>query len=334
MTNLGITIPVDGPRPEDAAGLAQLRAAGYTEFWSAETARWDAFTPLAYAAALSPEATFGTAIASVFARGPALLAMNASALADMAPGRFLLGIGTSSALMTEDWNAAAFDRPLARVRDTVRFLRAALAGERVDEQYETFAVRGFRLERAPDRAPPILVAALRPGLIRVAAQEADGIVLNWLSAADVRTVLNEVDSLPEVAARIFVCPSTNPDIVRAGARRLISTYGSVPTYAAFHRWLGRGPALEQTWAAWAAGDRKGATAAVPDEVVDALVVHGSPAECAAHLADYVAAGVTRPVVKMLALDPERDVFADALAVGVALSDRPRGGTAATNRQAG
>jgi probable F420-dependent oxidoreductase len=320
MTNLGITIPVDGPLPEDAARLAQLRAAGYREFWSAETARWDAFTPLAYAAALSPDATFGTAIASVFARGPALLAMNAAALADMAPGRFLLGIGTSSAVMTEDWNAAAFDRPLARVRDTVRFLRAALAGERVDEQYETFTVRGFRLEQAPRAAPPILVAALRPGMIRLAAEEADGLVLNWLSAADVHTVLGEVDALPEVAARIFVCPSTNADVVRAGARRLISTYSSVPTYARFHRWLGRGPALEPTWAAWAAGDRKAATAAVPDHVVDELIVHGTAAECAAHLAAYITAGVTRPVVKMLALDPERDLFADAVALGVALRE--------------
>jgi probable F420-dependent oxidoreductase len=318
MTNLGITIPLGGPLSGEAARLAQLRAAGYTEFWSAETARWDAFSPLAYAAAISPDATFGTAIASVFARGPALLAMNASALAEMAPGRFLLGIGTSSALMTEDWNAAAFDRPLARVRDTVRFLRSALAGDRVEEQYETFSVRGFRLEQPPRQPPPILVAALRPGLIRVAAQEADGIVLNWLSAADVRTVLGEVDSLPEVAARIFVCPSTNPDVVRAGARRLISTYSSVPTYTRFHRWLGRGPALEATWAAWAVGDRKAATAAVPDDVVDELIVHGTPAECAAHLARYVAAGVTRPVVKLLPLDPERDELADALALGVAL----------------
>jgi probable F420-dependent oxidoreductase len=318
MTNLGITIPLGGPPSEQATQLPQLRAAGYTEFWSAETARWDAFTPLAYAAAISPGAIFGTAIASVFARGPALLAMSASALAEMAPGRFLLGIGTSSAVMTEDWNAAAFDRPLARVRDTVRFLRTALAGDRVEEQYETFSVRGFRLEQAPQQAPPILVAALRPGLIRVAAEEADGIVLNWLSAADVRTVLGEVDSLTEVAARIFVCPSTNRDVVRAGARRLISTYTSVPTYARFHRWLGRGPALDPTWAAWAAGDRKAATAAVPDEVVDELIVHGTPAECAAHLARYVAAGVTRPIVKLLALDPDRDEFADAIALGTAM----------------
>jgi probable F420-dependent oxidoreductase len=320
MTGLGITIPVDGAGPEPADRLARLRAAGFTEFWTAETARWDAFTPLAHAAATSPDSVFGTAIASVFARGPAMLAMTASALADMAPGRFLLGIGTSSALMSEDWNAIAFDRPLARVRDTVRFLRAALAGDRVEEEYDTFTVRGFRLEQAPRQPPPILVAALRPGMIRLAAREADGVVLNWLSAADVRTVLGEVDSRPEVAARIFVCPSSNPEAVRDGARRLISTYSSVPTYSSFHRWLGRGPALEATWTAWAAGDRKGATAAVPDEVVDELIVHGTPEECAAHLARYVASGVTRPVVKMLALDPDRDLFADAVALGVAIAD--------------
>jgi probable F420-dependent oxidoreductase len=324
MTELGITIPLPGPLSGQPAQLAALVAAGYSGFWSAETAGWDAFTPLAVASLAAPTAHFGTAIASVFARGPGLLAMNAAAMAELAPGRFLLGIGTSSALMTEGWNATTFDRPLARVRDTVRFLRAALGGDRVDATFETFAIQGFRLEQPPLQSVPILVAALRPKMIQLAATEADGMVLNWLSAADVARVLGDSGGAGEVAARIFVCPSDDPATVRAGARRLISTYTSVPTYQAFHRWLGRGADLEPTWTAWAAGDRKGATAAVPANVVDDLIVHGSVADCAAHLQRYVDAGVTRPIVKMLPLDPARDVVADALALGAAVRDLANG----------
>lgn len=57
---------------------------------------------------------------------------------------------------------------------------------------------------------------------------------------------------------------------------LISTYLTVPAYAAFHDWLGRGAALARMHAAWAAGDRAGAAAAIPDDVVDALVLHATP----------------------------------------------------------
>ena len=81
----------------------------------------------------------------------------------------------------------------------------------------------------------------------------------------------------EVVARIFVCPSENAEVVRAGARYAIAAYMNVPVYAAFQEWLGRGEQLTGMWAAWKAGDRKAALEAIPDEVVDDLVVHGSPA---------------------------------------------------------
>lgn len=160
-------------------------------------------------------------------------------------------------------------------------------------------------------------------------------MLNWLSAADVDTVLRTARSAGEpgeVVARIFVCPSTETDLVRSAARRLIATYTCVPAYARFHRWLGRGELLSRTWAAGAARDRRAAAATVPDRVVDDLIVHGSTAECVRGLQRYVDASVTRPVVKLLPLDPARDPLADALALATALhastdsGDRGEGGT--------
>jgi len=85
--------------------------------------------------------------------------------AELAPGRFALG-GLVVGLIVERWNATPFVEPYKRVRDTVRFLRAALTGEKVDAEYETFTVRGFRLGRRLEQPPPIYVAALRPGMLR------------------------------------------------------------------------------------------------------------------------------------------------------------------------
>ena len=125
-----------------------------------------------------------------------------------APGRFALGIGTSSNVIVERWNGMTFDKPYQRVRDTIRFLRAALAGEKVTENYETFAVNGFRLGIPVPEQPPILVAALREGMLRLAGREGDGAIVNWLSADDVKTVAPHVGADKEIVARIFVLPST------------------------------------------------------------------------------------------------------------------------------
>lgn len=292
MARYGITVPFDVPLAEHRDWYQELERLGYQDIWSSEADGTDAFTPLALAAAWAPGLRLGTAIIPSFTRGPATLAQSVAALAEAAPGRFACGVGTSSDVIVQGWNGIAFERPYQRTRDVVRFLRVALAGERVDHQYETFTVRAFRLGRPPAQVPPILIAALRPGMLHLAGREGDGAIINWLSAEDVARVVPEVGEGKEIVARIFVCPSEDTAAVRAVGRRMIAAYLNVPVYAAFHQWLGRGPQLSAMWEAWRAKDRAGALKAIPDQVVDDLIVHGSPAECRAGIERYVDNGVT------------------------------------------
>ncbi|HLH47477.1 MAG TPA: LLM class F420-dependent oxidoreductase [Acidimicrobiales bacterium] len=298
----GMTVPLDGVSlAEHRPWLEELATLGYTDLWSSEADGTDAFTPLAVAAAWTPTLRLGTAIVPAYTRGPALLAQSVAALAEAAPGRFAFGIGTSSNVIVESWNGLTFDRPYQRTRDVIRFLRSALSGERVDAAFDTFGVRGFRLARPPSVVPPILVAALRPGMLHLAGREGDGAILNWLAADDVAKAVAEVGPGKEIVARIFVCPSSDAATVRAQARRLLAAYLNVPVYAAFHEWLGRGPALRPMWDAWGSGDRKAALAAIPDDVVDDLVLHGTPDQVRAKVAAYVANGVTTPVLAVVPL---------------------------------
>jgi probable F420-dependent oxidoreductase len=298
----GITVPFDGVSLlEHRSWYEELLRLGYTDVWSAETDGVDGFTPLAVAAAWTPGLRLGVAIIPAYTRGPALLAQSVAALEEVAPGRFTFGLGTSSDVIVGRWNGIPFDEPYRRARDTIAFLRMALAGEKVDREFETFTVRGFRLARPVKEPPPIFLAALRPGMLHLAAREADGVILNWLSADDVTTVRAELGRACPAAARIFVCPSEDTDTVRAIARRMIAAYLNVGVYAAFHRWLGRGAELEAMWSAWQAGDRKAALAAIPDETVDALVVHGSFDECRAKVGRYVRNGVGIPVMAVIPL---------------------------------
>ncbi|MFI9012357.1 LLM class F420-dependent oxidoreductase [Actinosynnema sp. NPDC053489] len=315
MRRWGITLPLTGVPVLDHRSLAaELADLGYTDVWSAETAGTDAFTPLALAAQWSDRVRLGTAITPVYTRGPATLAMTAATLAEVSGGRFVLGIGSSSPAIVERWNGVPFHEPFKRTRDTLRFLKAALAGEKVSEEYETFTVRGFKLERPPAQRVPVMLAALRPSMLRLAGREADGAITNWLAADDVPRVRAEMPG-GELAARIFVCPTEDAAAARALGRVLISTYLTVPAYAAFHDWLGRGEALRPMREAWASGDRRGAGALVPDEVVDALVVHGSVDECRAHVAKYAANGVDTPVIALLPTGADQLDLARALAPG-------------------
>jgi len=300
MPRWGITIPLRSQAlPAQRGIVSALPDLGYTDAWSSEVSGADAFTPLAVAAEWAPGLRLGTAVAGIYNRGPALLAMNGATLASLAPGRFVLGIGVSSPVVVTDWNCVPLDRPYQRARDTLRFLREALAGGKVSMAAETFTVRGFRLDPAPDPPPALALAALRPGMLALAAELADAAITNWLAPADVPAVRAVAGPDCELVARIFVCPTADAAAAREIGRRMIAAYLTVPAYAAFHDWLGRGDRLRAMHQAWAAGDRRGALAAIDDGLVDELVVHGPAEECRERVAEYQAQGLDTPVIAIV-----------------------------------
>ncbi len=306
-----MTVPLPGPLHTHRDRLAELADLGYTDIWSAEADGADAFTPLALAAAWEPRLRLGTAIVPAFTRAPACFAQCVATLADAAPGRFAIGIGSSSNVIVERWNGVPFEQPYKKVRDIVRFLRDSLGGEKVTKQYDTFEVQGFRLGIRPEQTPPILIAALREGMLKLAGREADGAIINWLAPEDVSTVVGVVNEAAggedrEIVARIFCCPSENTDAVRAGAKFAIAAYLNVPVYAEFHRWLGRGDVLQPMWDAWQAGDRKAALETIPDSLVDELIVHGSPEHCRRRIQQYFDNGVTTSSLAIMPLDRDLD----------------------------
>ena len=299
----GMTVPFDGmPLHAQKDRFQRLEALGYTDLWSAEAMGADGLTPLALGSVWAPTMRLGTAILPAFTRGPALMAQSAAGMASAAPGRFVLGIGSSSNVIVERWNGVPFVDPYRQTRDMVRFVKAALTGEKITEDYDSFSIKGFRLGLVPEQPVPVLVAALREGMLAMAGRESDGAIVNWLSADNVATVSAVVRAEnpdAEIVARIFVAPTTDTDAARATGKFAAAAYLNVPVYKAFHEWMGRGDALGEHWEQWEAGDRQGALEKIPDHIVDELIVHGSYDECRAHLQRYVDNGVTCPAVALM-----------------------------------
>ena len=182
---------------------------------------------------------------------------------------------------------------------------------------ETVSAQGFRMTRPPASPIPIYASALRPGMLRAAGETADGVIINWLSAEDSRraaAVAKEAASEAgrdpgsfETVARLMIGidpPSPETDTF---LRRHICAYLTVPVYRAFHVWLGRKDLLTPMWEAWDSGDRRGAVAAIPQQVIDDLIIHGSMEEIRAHVERYLDAGVDTAVLRLITheTDPAR-----------------------------
>ena len=312
-----LSVPLEGFTLAEHADIArEAERLGYTDAWSFEVDGTDCFSVLAVVGGAT-KMRVGTAIANVYTRGPATLAQSGAGIAEVAPGRFQFGIGSGSQPIVELWNGGKFRKPVTRVREVAEFLRPALAGERVVYKGETIHVDGFRLSRPVPERVPIHIAALRPGMLKLAGEIGDGCIINWLSADDVRQSVSVVRAAAsaagrnpdevEISARLMVNIDPPSPEIDTMMRRHINGYLNVPVYRAFHEWLGRGEALAPMWDAWANGDRKTAVAAIPENVVADLILHGTAEERNAHVRRYMDAGVDTAFFSLFSFDPDMNV---------------------------
>jgi probable F420-dependent oxidoreductase len=308
MQRWGLTVPFTGIGLADNAELyKRAEAAGYTDLWSGETNGPDGFSPLVLGAAWTEKIRLGTGVVGVMQRGRALLAQEAAALADASGGRFALGIGASSDRIIEGWNGMPFEKPLSKMSETIDFLRTALSGERADG--------GFKLERAPEERVPIIVAALRGKMLRLAVEKGDGAFTNFLPLEGLPKVAAQLEGAPEgfeLLCRFFCLPGQREQ-VEPLARFMFSSYITVPVYEAFYRWLGYGEKIDEMVEAWGAKDRQKAAAAAPWDLIEEMFIFGSPEEMRERLGAFVEGGITLPVITPITTPDKLGELIDALA---------------------
>jgi alkanesulfonate monooxygenase SsuD/methylene tetrahydromethanopterin reductase-like flavin-dependent oxidoreductase (luciferase family) len=210
--------------------------------------------------------------------------------------------------IVEHYNGIPFRKPYQYTRDTALFLREALSGAKITKDYECFSVKGFRLRREVPEPPPILLGALRPGMLELAGRVGDGAILNWVSPEDLPQIIPHVKKHGqdrEIAVRTVICPTDDVEKARAVARMWIAGYFQVEAYKQQQKWLGRGPQLEQMWKLWQEGDRGGSMQAIPDEVVDGFYFIGDPDKIKEDLRRFFDNGADTVIIASLetACDP-------------------------------
>ncbi len=310
---LGLTLGYapPGTNPAELVELAvEAEALGYDSAWTAEAWGTDAVTVLAFLAARTSTLKLGSGIMQIPARTPAMTAMTAVTLDLISGGRFLLGLGTSGPAVAEGWHGQEFGRPLARTREYVEIVRAALRREPLDHHGEYYDVprgdhRPLKLMARPVRAEiPVYLAAVGPKNVALAAEIADGWLPIWLSPERLQEVFGE--SLAgaregfDIAA--FSVPAVVTDDVEAGrdaVRPVLALYvGGMGTY--YNRLVGRyGYEAEAATIRelYLGGKQRDAAAAVPDALVDELCLVGPRERIADRLGAWRESGVTTLLVQ-------------------------------------
>lgn len=198
----------------------------------------DAMTVLALAAGETSEIELGTFVIPTYTRHPVAMAQQALATNAAAGGRFTLGIGLSHEVVIRDSWGLDFSRVVRHTREYLEVLQPLMRGEQVDVEGEMFQVHS-QLELPDCEAPPVIVAALGPQMLRVTGRLADGTAL-WLAGPKwiEEVVIPEMGAAardagrpdPRVIAGVPIAVTSDPDACRQRISRAFAMYNTLPSY--------------------------------------------------------------------------------------------------------
>jgi F420-dependent oxidoreductase-like protein len=293
--------------PEEQISLArQADRAGLDSVWVAEAWGQDAVSVLGHLSAVTERIGLGSGLMQIPGRTPAMTAMTAVTLDVLSGGRFRLGLGVSGPQVSEGWHGVPFSRPLARTREYVEIVRAALSRE-APLEYEG---REFRLPvdggsglgkplkllaRPVQERIPIYLGSMGPKAIEQTAQIADG----WLPSRFSAELAEPFKGTNvDIAPVVMVCLDQDIDRARDLARPWLAVYlGGMGAkgknfYVEAAERAGQGESAREVQRLWMEGDRAGAAAALTPELIDGSAICCRAGDLDEHLARYAQAGAT------------------------------------------
>lgn len=302
----------------ELATLAEC--AGWQGFWVAETTGGDAVATAAAVAARLQSSRVGSAIVPMQTRDPLLLAMASTSIGQIAPGGFVLGLGTSTPLIVEDWHATPWGvSPLRLTRECVALVRRFLAGERVTTDAGRWRYRRAQLAARPARDTPIYLAALNDRMLELAGEIADGVILNFVTVGDVAHAKQRVAAgaaradrdLADFELVVFFRATVTDDYdrVRERYQRELLTYVMAPVYQRMFAREGFGDACAAIQELWRARERQQALDSIPPALIRERTLIGTATEIRERLRSYAAAGADSTIVFPVAV-PDRDYVPD------------------------
>jgi alkanesulfonate monooxygenase SsuD/methylene tetrahydromethanopterin reductase-like flavin-dependent oxidoreductase (luciferase family) len=321
---LAVSIGFTGSPEQNKAIIEKVKIAeevGVEAVFTAETWGRDQFSLLTQIALATNTIKFGTGIAPVFGRSPAVLAMTAATLDELSGGRMIIGLGTSGSRVIEHWHGEKFEKPLQRLKEYCEIINLIMTGEKVFYEGEIFKLqRGFKLLFDPVRKHiPIYIASIAPKSIEQVGEVADGWMPIYWPKSKFRDGMEIVHKGEERAGRsgavecvANITTVINPDLEKAR----VQAAGPISWYVTnmgdfYHRMLSRNGFAAEVEAMRAAGaehrpppfgTNPEIMAAMGDRMLDETAVYGDIETVAAGLEERRQLGVDLPVISMPQVD--------------------------------
>ena len=306
-----------GLTPSEIVECVKLaESLGYESAWVAEGHGGDQFAILSACAVATRQIRLGTSISSVFVRSAPTIGMAAATVDHLAGGRFILGLGGSHRVQVEPEHGIAFVQPTARLRDTIAIVRALLRDGVVSHRGATITIERFDLWFRPLRPRiPIYVAALFPTMLEIAGELSDGVLMTWPTPATIARAVTHVaigarragrdTAAVDVGSLIPCAIAKTAAVARDALRPAVALYaGFFPRYNRLLAEAGFEDAVRDIKAAFDRGGRDAAAARVPDELIDAVALAGTPETCRERLDAYRRAGLALPILSPRVSGPD------------------------------
>ena len=276
--------------------------------WVPESWGREAFASLGAVSQITQKARLGTSVISIYARTPATVAMGATTLDMLSNNRTIIGLGTSTETIVENWHGLKFEKPIGRMREYIECLRAMIKGEKVNYNGNIFKIKGFKILHKPQRSKiPIFVAAVNKNMISLASDIADGVLLFLRPIEELKKTVSRIKSNTynndrnfEIAA-VFICSvsNNNPEKARTRVAKTLAFYMAVGKY--YNRFLsenGYKKEVEEITKEYGINGIDSAAKLVPEKMLNSLTIYGTSEQCIKALSRFISTGITMPIIQV------------------------------------
>ena len=280
--------------------------------WIPETWGMENFSMLSLASKENNFSKIGSSIINIYSRSPSLIAMGAATVDTISNKRLVLGLGTSSQPLVEDFHGSKFERPVKRMEEYVKIIRLIFAGKIINYSGEFFTLKDFSLLIKPPRNDiPIYLAAINQKMVELAWNVADGVIFYLRPKNELKSTLTSMQAKKKIDASIQIITCVHSDSEKAinRAKKTLAFYVSVgKIYREFLASNGFENETKNIFEEYKKTGLKNNSELVPESMVKELCISGTPDECRKQLQGFYETGVDLPIIQFNPIDNVQESF--------------------------
>ena len=280
--------------------------------WIPETWGMENFSMLSLSCMENKFSKIGSSVINIYSRSPSLIAMGAATVDTISNKRLVLGLGTSTRPLIEDFHGDKFEKPVKRMKEYVDIIRLILTGKTINYSGEIFSLKGFSLLiRPPRNTIPIYLAAVNQKMVELAWKIADGVIFYLRPKNEIKSTLAKMQNRKKIdtTLQIITCVHEDPEKAIIRAKKTIAFYVSVgKIYREFLALNGFKNETKNIFEEYKKTGLENNHELVPESMINELCISGTPDECKKQLKQFRETGINLPIIQFNPIDNVQDSF--------------------------